>query len=47
VSPDLAYFVYGSALVLALAVIIVFYYSKKRRSHVEQPKYKMLDDDHH
>jgi cbb3-type cytochrome oxidase subunit 3 len=47
VSPDVAYFVFGSALVLALVVIIVFYYSRKRRTHVERPKYKMLDDDDH
>jgi hypothetical protein len=46
VSPGLAYFVYGSALVVALVAIIVFYYSRKRRSHVEGPKYRMLDDDH-
>ena len=44
-SPEIAYFVFGSALVVALVAIIVFYYSRKRRSHVEQPKYKMLDDD--
>lgn len=46
-SPELAYFVFGSALVLALLVVIVFYFSKKRRGHVEQPKYRMLDDDDH
>jgi hypothetical protein len=46
VTPDVAYLVFGSVLVLALLGIIVFYYSRKRRSHVEEPKYKMLDDDH-
>ena len=44
-TPDLAYLVFGSALVVALLAIIVFNYSRKRRSHVEQPKYKMLEDD--
>jgi cbb3-type cytochrome oxidase subunit 3 len=45
VTPDVAYFVFGSVLVAALAAIIAFYYSKKRKAHVEQAKFKMLDDD--
>jgi cbb3-type cytochrome oxidase subunit 3 len=45
VSPDVAYFVFGSVLVLALAAIIAFYYSRKRKTDVEKAKYKMLDDD--
>lgn len=44
-TPDLAYFVFGLVLVAALAAIIAFYYSKKRKARVEGPKYKMLDDD--
>lgn len=44
-SPDLAYFVFGSVLVLSLAAIIAFYYSRKRKADVERAKYKMLDDD--
>jgi hypothetical protein len=45
VAPELAYFVFGSVLVAALAVIIAFYYSRRRRHRVERPKYKMLDDE--
>lgn len=45
-TPDVAYLVFGSVLVLALLAVIVFYFSRKRRSHVERPKYRMLDDDH-
>ncbi len=44
-SPDLAYLIFGSVLVLALAAIVVFYYSRKRKTEVERAKYKMLDDD--
>jgi hypothetical protein len=45
VSPDVAYFVFGSVLVAALAVIIAYYYSRRRKHHVERAKYKMLDDE--
>lgn len=44
-TPDVAYFVFGLVLVASLLAIIGFYYSKKRKAHVEQAKYKMLDDD--
>jgi len=40
-----AYLVTGLVLVAALAAIAAHTYSKKRRDRVEQPKYKMLDDD--
>jgi len=40
-----AYFLFGTALVVALAVIILVYYAKKRKSHVEEPKYRMMRDD--
>ncbi len=40
-----AYVLFGLALVVLFAVIIVHYYSKKRRNKVEEVKYKMLDDD--
>ena len=41
----LAYVLFGVALVVLFGIIIVHYYSKKRRDHVEEAKYKMLDDD--
>jgi LPXTG-motif cell wall-anchored protein len=44
-TPDLAYLVFGLVLVAALVAITAFYYSRKRKSHVEQAKYKMLEDD--
>jgi cbb3-type cytochrome oxidase subunit 3 len=40
----LAYFLFGLALVVLFAIIIVHYYSKKRETHIEEAKYKMLDD---
>ncbi len=41
----MAYFLFGLALVVLFAAIIVFYYSRKRHDRVEDPKYRMLDDD--
>ena len=40
-----AYILFGVALVVLFGIIIVHYYSKKRRDHVEEAKYKMLDED--
>jgi cbb3-type cytochrome oxidase subunit 3 len=40
-----AYITFGLALVIIFAVIIVYYYSKKRHRHIEDPKYKMLDEE--
>jgi hypothetical protein len=40
-----AYLVTGLVLVAALAGVAVHTYARKRRDRVEQPKYKMLDDD--
>lgn len=44
-TQGIAYFTFGLTLVVLLAVIIAFYYSKKRHRKVEDPKYKMLEDD--
>ena len=44
-SQATAYFTFGLSLVVIFIVIIVFYYSKKRHKKVEEPKYKMLDDE--
>ncbi len=41
----IAYVVFGFTLVVLFGVIIAFYYSRKRQRKVEDPKYKMLDDD--
>jgi cbb3-type cytochrome oxidase subunit 3 len=44
-SPETAYFIFGSTLVAALAAIWVFYYGRKRKDRVEAPKHRMLEDD--
>jgi LPXTG-motif cell wall-anchored protein len=40
-----AYLVFGLVLCAALAGIIGFFYSRRRRDRVEAAKYKMLEDD--
>jgi len=40
-----AYLATGLVLVAALAAITAHVYARKRRDRVEEPKYKMLDDD--
>lgn len=42
---ETAYFIFGATLCAALAAIIVFYYSRRRKDRVERAKYKMLEDD--
>jgi cbb3-type cytochrome oxidase subunit 3 len=44
-TQTLAYFLFGTALVVLFGIIIIHYYSKKRHDKVEEAKYKMLDDD--
>lgn len=44
-AQGIAYFIFGLTLVILFGIIIVFYYSKKRHKKVEDPKYKMLEDD--
>lgn len=39
------YFAFGLSLVIVFVVIIGYYYSKKRHKSIEDPKYRMLDDD--
>jgi cbb3-type cytochrome oxidase subunit 3 len=41
----IAYAIFGLTLVVLFGIIIFFYYSKKRHKKVEDPKYKMLEDD--
>ena len=42
---DVAYFLLGATLCPALAAIAVFYFRRGRRHRVEEPKYRMLEDD--
>ena len=44
-SGETAYILFGGALCAALAGIIVFYFSSRRRDRVERAKYEMLKDD--
>jgi cbb3-type cytochrome oxidase subunit 3 len=44
-AQSIAYFVFGVTLVILFVIIIAFYYSKKRHKKVEDPKYKMFEDD--
>lgn len=41
----MTYFLFGLALVVLLAGIWIYTFSKKRQAKVEEPKYRMLDDD--
>jgi hypothetical protein len=43
--PELAYFVFGATLVVALAAIWLHYFSRNRKDRVEAPKHRMLEDD--
>ncbi|MBI5634932.1 MAG: CcoQ/FixQ family Cbb3-type cytochrome c oxidase assembly chaperone [Nitrospirae bacterium] len=44
-AQGIAYFIFGLTLVILFGIIIAFYYSKKRHKKVEDPKYKMFEDD--
>jgi hypothetical protein len=44
-AQSIAYMIFGFTLVILFGIIIVFYYSRKRHKKVEDPKYKMLEDD--
>jgi len=39
------YILFGLSMVIALLIAIGVYYSKGRKKEVEEPKYRMLDDD--
>jgi hypothetical protein len=41
----IAYFVFGLTLVILFGFIIAHYYARKRHRKVEDPKYKMFEDD--
>jgi cbb3-type cytochrome oxidase subunit 3 len=45
VDPEHLYLAFGLLLCAALAGVIVFYYSRRRKDRVERAKYKMLEDD--
>ncbi len=38
------YILSGTALVIAFTVVLVYYFSPKRKEHVEAAKYEMLND---
>jgi cbb3-type cytochrome oxidase subunit 3 len=42
---EIGFLLFGLALVVLFAAVIVHFYSRKRKTQVEQAKYKMLDDD--
>jgi hypothetical protein len=44
-SGELAYGIFGVTLCVALVVVALFAYSRRRRERVEAPKYKMLEDE--
>ncbi len=39
------YFGFTALLAVVLAVIMAYYFSAKRKDKVEEPKYRMLDED--
>jgi len=41
----IAYIMFGALLVAIMAAAIFYYYSGKRHKRLEEPKYKMLEDD--
>ena len=43
--PEVVYLAFGLTLCALLAVAIAYYFSRKRRAKVEEPKYKMLEDE--
>ena len=44
-NQPLAYLLFGLALCFLFGIIIVYYYSRKRKATVEKAKYRMLNDD--
>ena len=42
---DVAYLIFGGTLCVSLAAIVIFYFRRHRKEQVEQPKYRMLEDD--
>ncbi|WP_152514525.1 cbb3-type cytochrome c oxidase subunit 3 [Chrysiogenes arsenatis] len=38
------YLLFGIALVVVLIVITIHTYQKKHRDHIEEPKYRMMQD---
>ena len=41
----LLYLIFTALLAAVFAGIVAYYYGRRRRERVEEPKYKMLDDD--
>lgn len=43
--PEVAYLAFGLTLCGLLVAALAYYFSKARRTKVEEAKYKMLEDD--
>ncbi len=41
---SLAYLLFGLALCALFAIIILYYYSRKRKDRVEEAKYRMMEE---
>lgn len=39
------FLLFGASLVSVFAGIIIYYYSRKGKQRVEEPKYRMLEDE--
>lgn len=39
------YFGFTALLALVFAGVVVYFFRRKRRERIEEPKYRMLDDD--
>jgi len=42
---SITYLLFGFSLVGIFAGIIIYYFSRRRKNKVEEPKYRMLDED--
>ncbi|UCG78093.1 MAG: cbb3-type cytochrome c oxidase subunit 3 [Nitrospirota bacterium] len=42
---QILYFAFTSILAIVFLGIIIYYYTPKRKNKVEEPKYRMLEDD--
>lgn len=36
---------FGISLVIAMIIVILFAYSSRRKTKIEEPKYRMMEDD--
>jgi cbb3-type cytochrome oxidase subunit 3 len=43
--PEIAYLAFTIVLAVVMAGIMLYYFNPKRKKEVEEPKYRMLDDE--